>query len=236
MYIQEEAPKNLTKEEKTGVIKKIRSTGLVKCKYYNPTSGKMSEAIVPLESVFPIPQPTKALLDSIREAVANKKFAIFSLEKDKEKQIGIFERLDYRNGIYFADVFSFIDNKVLNIEAVKLNLLGLKNNLFSEEYPKFKPSGSRLVVTPIDETLVKKIIAKTEGKGYLRIQYKDINDNLTWRTIQNYSSVIADEKNSSGKPIKVQYIKAHCRLRNDVRYFKIERIQKLQVLDEKIKK
>ena len=74
---------------------------------------------------------------------------------------------------------------------------------------------------------IKRLI--TEGlqeEKYLRIRYKDQNNNLTIRTLKNYSIEII---NINDTPI--EYLAGFCKLRKDERHFQLDRIQSVEILN-----
>ena len=80
--------------------------------------------------------------------------------------------------------------------------------------------------------ITKSSLKELSPDKFWRIKYKDYNDVITTRTIYNPKFCMVDEPDYLGKSKKIGYIQAKCILRNYVeRYFRIDRIQKLQVLD-----
>lgn len=94
--------------------------------------------------------------------------------------------------------------------------------------PVIEQKGASLVFKAINKTNLNKL-----NKGcYWRIKYKDFNDKITTRTIYKPFFFILGELDKEGNKISIDYLKANCILRNhEERYFRIDRIQKIEVLD-----
>ena len=98
---------------------------------------------------------------------------------------------------------------------------------FLDSYPSIVGRGKRIRYMPITETL----FTGLDITKYWRIKYKDVNDTVTNRTV--YDVQVIEVKEPDGlKMLKVPYLKALCLLRNgETRYFRIDRIMRLQILD-----
>lgn len=229
----EHKEKDSLEHKKTGeTIKEITSC-LVKCKYYNPSANKFSETLMPIEALELVRKISDKHLDKIKASITDNVFLLIKISGVKTDSLVKLEKVNFRNGIYYVSVFSYVDNNHFEIAANDFKIVDVKNNFYSEELPRFKESMGKLIVTPIDIENIKKLLTKIDGKKYLRISYKDINENITWRTIDDCKVLTSDELDEKKHKIKVEYLKAHCILRNAIRHFRIDRIQKIQVLDLK---
>ena len=105
---------------KTGNQKKISSFFLLKCKWYNPSSGGFSEDFLPIEAVEIIPDVLS--IDNVKTLIADKSLFRLDLEKPIELEGG--------NKIYHTYIQA--TDLVFNHYKYKLKYFDLFKNKYSE--------------------------------------------------------------------------------------------------------
>lgn len=218
-------PKNDKKEAlydvKTGNKKKEISEQLVKCKWFNPSSDKMSEVLIPIEALSIIPAIEEEALNKYATYVKNKQHLLITIEDNQT--ILLPQKIKYLHGIYFIVGYDYIKNKIREFEISKLNSVK-PIHPFVKQVPNFKDS--ELKSLELKEQTKRLITEGSNDRKYLRIRYKDRNNNLTIRTIKNYSIESISIENS-----QTEYLTGFCELRKDERHFQLERIQSVEILN-----
>jgi hypothetical protein len=210
-------------DSKTGNKRTEVSELLIKCKWFNPSSEKMSEKLIPIEALALIPEVDEVKLQKIGDFIQDNK--CFELEFNKIKTILKPNKIKFTHGLYYLLAYNFLTNRNESI-AIDNNLDLPKegSKRYSVKIPNFKDEGLK------EESYLKQLQiviekAKTES-SYIRIKYKDRNGNLTVRTIKDFKIEVNEES----------YLVGYCMLRNAERNFHFERIQFLEVLNLKQKK
>ena len=215
--------------DKNGKIKRAISNQLVKCKFYNAASDKLSEVLIPIEAINKITEITHDLLENISTGILRNQFLKTSNPDSLFKSTFIKPlRIIYKTGRYYLEGEDYLENKTVEtlINGAKNQFVFLENQF--EQLPRFQSSGKRLTIIGTR----KENLSKLSKKYYWRISYKNFSDKITIRTIYNPSFFQGNETDSEGKVHNIDYLKANCILRNhSERYFRIDRIQKLQVLE-----
>jgi len=217
-------------DPKTGKVKREISKRLIKCKYYNSTSEKFSEVLIPIEALTSITKIGDERLSKVREWILNKVFLTTSstnplLSKTIIKPL----KINFRIGNYYLEGMDYLENKVIDIliEATESQFIPIDAEF--DQLPMFEATGKHLIIKPIR----KDTLAALPPNKPWRIKYKDANNNVTTRTIYNSDFYHSEERNSDTEETEtVHYLKASC-LGSDgaSRYFRIDRIQTLKVLE-----
>jgi hypothetical protein len=220
-------PKNDKKEAlfdvKTGNKKKEISEQLVKCKWFNPSSDKMSEVLIPIEALSIVPSISEAMLNEYAQYVRSKQHLTLTIEGSSYQTIFLPQKIKCSHGIYFIVGYDYIKNKTREFPLLKLSNITLVSP-FVVQAPNFKDT--ELNTLGFEEQNKRVITKGIQEKKYLRIRYKDKNNNLTIRTIKNYSiESISIENNPT------EYLTGFCELRKDERHFQLERIQSVEILN-----
>lgn len=205
-------------DSKTGNARRI-SELLVKCKWFNGSSDKMSEKLIPIEALVLLPTVDTGTLKQIEEFITSETTLIVKI--DTKATIFKPTKLKYTHGFY-----SVLGNDRLQNREIEVNFSDLKvpfeeYELYQERYPNFKleehPS------TQI-ETGIKRAILQ---KKYIRIKYKDRTGNVTTRTVApNDTHIVPEPFTDDGI-----YLIGYCLLRKAERYFKIDRILSLEIFN-----
>ena len=206
---------------KTGNQNKISSFFLLKCKWYNPSSGGFSEDFLPIEAVEIIPDVLS--IDNVKTLIADKSLFRLDLEKPIELEGGnkIYHTyiqatdLVFNHYKYKLKYFDFFKNKYSDTD---LSEVDFKRNQISfddfilEKVPEYKNDKQ-------DFTSVKDY--EFEIDKFYRITYNDVMGRVTRRVIfiKEY--------------IKEKIVIADCLLRNgEERHFRIkDGILKIEALN-----
>jgi len=203
---------------KSGNLKKIFSTYLLKCKWYNPISGSFSEGFLPLDAVKKI---ASVNINPMREAIKEKQIFRYDLNKDilveSKKSLShiyiqpleiIFNHYLYQIRYYdiFRDRYSKVDVSAVVFEQNEILKI---DDLIIEKFPEYKKE--------LEEyTKINDIPFKINE--YYRINYRDLHGNITKRIIYLKEFV----------PNKI--LIADCFLRNgEERHFRIDESALLKV-------
>lgn len=135
--------------------------------------------------------------------------------------------ISHRAGNYYLRAFDFIINKVIEIDLSNNLNIELTDTPFLETFPQFNIEDNPIAATHeyITKELAGAINKARERKSFIRIRYKNKNDIISRRTIQDYKVIEVKESNKD-----VIYLSGYCLLRNAERHFRIDRIQDLQEL------
>jgi uncharacterized protein YodC (DUF2158 family) len=203
-------------DSKTGNARSV-SELLVKCKWFNGSSDKMSEKLIPIEALVILPPVDEDVLNQIEGLIASKSY--LKVKIGSKETVFTPQKIKYTHGFYSIVGYDHLQNRVIEIELGDLKMPFEKYELVQELYPNFK-----LEEHPDSqiETGIKKAISQ---KKYIRIKYKDRIGNVTTRTVSPYDTHIILEPFTNDSI----YLIGYCLLRNAERYFKIERILSLEI-------
>lgn len=216
--------KNESKEplydSKTGNKKKEVSELLIKCKWFNPSSEKLSEKLIPIEALCLIPEVNEVKLKRIATHIKNGEH--ITVKYESKETIIKPEKIECIHGLYKLIGFDYLDNLVNEFSIDdKLEVFKIVENYFTIRVPNFQDDNLKDLKYRIQlETVIDSAIS---AKNYIRIKYKDRNDNVTFRTIKDFK---IDENEQL-------YLIGYCLLRNAERSFNLDRIQFLEILNLK---
>lgn len=210
---------------KTGNQKRFTPKYNVKCKWYNPSGDKYSEKYLPIESIFLLPNVETTKIDELQKLISNS--SILKLNDGLIKPLTI----SYRSGYVIMTAFDFVRNKNQELTITNDTDFKEEEQLYISEAPNFKlitsiPGSEWKLVDTISDLM--KIAV--EKKYYLRIQYKNLNGENSMRTLKDLKIHVTLEDNGTG-PEEVEYLEGYCHFRKAIRYFKVDRIIKIQVLN-----
>jgi len=210
---------------KSGNLRKIFSTYLLKCKWFNPMSGSFSECLLPIDAVKKI-IPVDII--SMKEAIKEKQIFRHDLHKDilVESNISIshtyiqpleilFNHYSYQIRYYdiFRNRYSKMDvSAVVFEQKEKLKI----DDLILEKFPEYKKELENY-------TTIKDF--SYEKNQFYRITYRDLHGTITKRIIYLKEFV----------PNKI--LIADCFLRNgEERHFRLDEnaLLKLEVLNQNL--
>lgn len=206
--------KNESKEplydSKTGNKKKEVSQLLIKCKWFNPSSEKMSEKLIPIEALSLIPKVDEVKLKRVSDCLKNE----YSMISIKGNEIAIkAQQIKFIHGFYELIGYDYIANSVKQFELNSIEILEENFNLLSKRITNYNRKDFK-----------EAIVEAAKNCKYIRIQYYDKKGNATIRAIKDFS-VLEEGKDS--------YLAGYCTLRDSDRHFHFDRIQFLEVLNLK---
>ena len=219
--------KNESKEplfdSKTGNKKKEVSELLIKCKWFNPSSEKMSEKLIPMEALSIIPKINEVKLSAITSFIEDEEHIVIKFKK--RETIIKPQNIRYTHGFYTLTGYDYLSNKVEEFpidERLSIPENGIDRILIN--VPNFQDD--ELKLKGFDEQLKTIIALAKNSKNYIRIKYKDRNDNITVRTIVDFETITNEG---------VNYLVGKCLLRDAMRNFVIskDKIHLFEVLNLK---
>jgi uncharacterized protein YodC (DUF2158 family) len=202
-------------DARSGQQKRFIPTWMIKCQWFNLSSDKMSEKLLPVEALTILTKANEDYVDSLNKAIET------SVYLKNEKLLLSPKMLTYKNGRYYLQAFDFIKNKTREIDIIRHPDLSIIAKYYSNKGPYFNP------LTADTLSIEDAINLAIKAGVYLRIQYKKKNGDLTTRTL----SKLSIEKANNLKGVMTTYLKAYCHLRKAERLFKLKRILDLEVLD-----
>lgn len=226
-------------DKKTGNPKRKFSSFLVKCKWYNPNSGVFSEDFFSPYSLNVIPEINIDLLQRLQMAIKDKEYLNFNnkdIQFNDGNTIGLPKEIIFNHCYYKLSYFDYITNQIETISLQKYSIkdFSFKKIYFKEIVPKFTDLA---LDTDVIDFLSKELpnpLTRVR-KAIWRITYLDMHDEKSQRTVTlsklYYNGDKNDFKNNTVKDEK-KYLQSKCFKRNgEKRYFKFDRIQKIEVLD-----
>ncbi|MDB5116690.1 MAG: hypothetical protein JWQ79_2182 [Mucilaginibacter sp.] len=209
-------------DAKTGTKKRINTKWLVKCKWYNPAD-KLSEKLLPLECLNILPDIKKDLLEEITDKIENLGFYEVDGSLIQPKN------LLYVNGYYYLKAYDYIKNKTIDIKIELKTIFKNISSYYNLKVPVFEfKNGEKLPENYFNSNLLLAINTGLKNTHFLRIYYTNRLNVASYRTIKNYEVVNIEEGEEN-----ITYLKGYCMTKSDYRYFRLERIQELQILNMK---
>ncbi len=206
-------------DQKTGERKRFISKWLVKCKWYNPND-KLSEKLLPIECLELIPIVPYELLERVQEKIKEEGFYKY------KKTVILPQKLYILNGFYFFKACDFILNKITDIEITSNTELMDAPSYYVFEAPVFDfENGEALPDDYFISQYVDFVGKGISTKAYLRIKYQSRTGKISNRTLKDYVLVNIEEGTK-----QVAYLRGYCMTRKAIRNFRIDRIEKMQVL------
>lgn len=198
----------------------------VKVNFFDPTEDKIAGYALPIEAlqlIYTVDEKTIINLTKIVD-----KGGFVNIKTISAVTIAKPRNIAYRGGCYYLRAYDYLSNKVEENEVspdIKYTLL---KTPFSIEVPKFDIAHKPEAATP--QFIIKEIASAIKdasvANAFVRIKYKNRNDQLSHRTLKDYE--IVDVREGT---LDVSYLVGHCLLRNAKRSFRIDRIQNLQQLN-----
>jgi hypothetical protein len=197
----------------------------VRFNYFDPTADKIANHVLPIESLQLIENVDEKTIATLTSIIENRGYV--RIETNALLTIAKPRNLAYRGGFYYLRAYDYLSNKVEELEVNANTIFSFIKSPFSLEVPKFDIASKPEAATP--QFIVKEIITATKAalaiNAFIRIKYKNRNDQLSHRTLKDFQIVDVKEGTSD-----VSYLIGYCLLRNANRSFRIDRIQNLQQL------
>ncbi|MFS2185596.1 WYL domain-containing protein [Mucilaginibacter sp. Mucisp84] len=212
-------------KNKESIIREIPISA-VRVTYFDPANHSVSEHVLPMEALTLIEKIPDKRLSSLQKIIERSGYIKIGIPGNttlvKPKSIA------YRGGYYFLRGFDYLSNR---IEEFELNSSTKIKNIAKPvaiEAPKFDILNDPNSAT--SSFIMKEITDLINGaineRCYLRINYLNRNDQLTYRTVKKMLLVTVKENKE-----EVTYMIADCLLRMDKRTFRVDRIQSAQLLN-----
>lgn len=221
--------KNESKEpifdSKTGVQKRYISKDWIKCKWYNPTSNKISEKLLPAEALQIIPRVNQEFLEQIKPT------KYYKIKNNNEYTLLKSQEISFRCGLYHLVAFNYLTQK--NEEFVIHEISSVENldNYYIKKFPDFEALGNDFREKNIELDKDNTIKLAQTQKNYIVIEYKNKNAGFSTRAIREFEIVkvkVGDRESDIDT-----YLVGYCMTRKEIRHFALSRIEKICVLDLK---
>ena len=223
MYVVEIKPFDSEKIKKASEVTshtKLYPSTLVKCKWFDSVSEKFSEAFIPQDALLIIPEVDKKLIIRIEKAIKRDRFLNLDGILFKPSQFS------NRSGTYYLTGFNHItqQNQTINVDDLPAIKILKKTFLATAPFYSVRKKGVKKILSQSQTVrdLIKQAIGRVNN-NYITIKYIDKLDIVTKRTISEYEIVIGEDEASSSRKM-IEYVKAYCHLRNDIRHFKLDNI------------
>lgn len=219
--------KNESKEPifdaKTGVRKRYISKDLIKCKWYNPTSNKISEKLLPTEALQIIPPVNQEFLKKIKPA------KYLKIENGNEYTLVKSQEVSFKCGLYHLVAFNYLTQKNDEFAIHEISSVESLDNYYIKKFPDFEALKNDFREKNIDLDKDNTIKLAKKKKNYIVIEYKNKNAGFSTRTIREFKIVkvkVGDRESDTDT-----YLVGYCMARKEIRHFALSRIEKIYVLD-----
>ncbi|MHA4737082.1 WYL domain-containing protein [Dyadobacter sp. MSC1_007] len=215
-------------DSRRGEQKRFVPKWVVRCKWFNSESSKFHEKFIAADALQLIPEIKPDAIKFVRNLIGQGKY--ISLNDGQVTRVIAPKAIFYRSGYFHVSAFDYILNSIIDIQLIDNEPIGLTlDSYFSESYPDFNFDDGTVSTPAIrHEQMISAIEEARKSNSFIRIKYININENVSSRTLDSFKVV----KISEDEKI-VEYLIGHCNLRNAERTFRIDRIQKLEILNAK---
>jgi hypothetical protein len=197
----------------------------LKFNYFDPTDDKIASYVLPIEALQLIDNVNEETISTLSSVITKNGYvnikSVSGLTLAKPRNIA------YRNGYYYLRAYDYLSNKVEENEISTDTVYSVIKSPFILEVPKFDIAHKPEAATP--QFIIKEIVTAVNdasaANAFIRIKYKNRNEQLSYRTIKNYE--IIDVKEGA---LNISYLVGYCLLRKAIRSFRVDRIQNLQQL------
>ncbi len=185
----------------------------------------MTEKILPLHALEIIPPISAETLKKINTDIISENH--YTAEVNGVTTILKPLSITYKSGLYNLNGFNYISNKTDEI-LLSFSEINDIDNPFLYQGPAF----NNLSATPLEDS-ENEIIAVLNNAdysdNYIRIVYKNRNEVIAVRTLKDVTIL----PNIDNEPT---YLQGYCYKRQENRTFRIDRIERLEILNIKYKK
>jgi len=206
---------------KTGSIRQTPDI-LFKCKWYNHSSEKFSEKLLPAEALTSANIVNEENLKKLNDFTKERKLLL--IKYNNKEVIFLPLNIKYTHGFFHLIGFDYITNKIHNYDISKFESLLAKND------PILTSSPSLNIKQPFIDQIENTIKEAQLNSNYIRIKYRDRVGKVTFRTIKDYQIDFFSDDSTKNS---VKYLAGYCLLRNEERHFHLERIFLIEVLNIK---
>jgi hypothetical protein len=198
----------------------------IKINLFDPTNDKISSYTLPLEALEIIEEVDETSVLALSQVI--KRSGFVNIKTEELQTLAKPRNIAYRGGYYYLRAYDYLSNKVEEFDMVQTTAFTKIKSPFVTQAPQFdiahKPEAAtpEFIATEISDA-IKDALASL---SYIRIKYKNRNDQLSHRTLKNFNVIHVKEG-----LLDVTYLVGYCLLRQDNRSFRVDRIQSLQKLD-----
>jgi hypothetical protein len=198
----------------------------VKVNLFDPTDDKISVYTLPIEALELIEEVDETTILALSQVIKHSGFV--NIKTEKTETLAKPRNIAYRGGYYFLRAYDYLSNKVEEFEIVQATTFTKIESPFILQVPQFDIAHKPEAATPefIAIEISNAIKEALSSFSYIRIKYKNRNDQLSHRTLKNFTIINVKEGS-----FDVIYLVGYCLLRQDNRSFRVDRIQSLQKLD-----
>jgi len=211
--------------KKTGEILRTIPVWEVKCYFFNSKLDKLSEIALPLDALELLEEIDRNKLEVINDIIIKSGYLLVS--RDNVKTIVKPRSITVRIGAYYLRGYDILLNEMREVLIDKSVDFIAVENPYEKEVPNFniESNPNSAAQAFIYNEIVESSLYAIKNRRYVRIRYKNRNDQISIRTIMIFNVV---EVNENGTLLK--YLIGFCLLRQENRHFRIDRIQSLQVV------
>lgn len=225
-------------DKKTGNPKRQFSRHLIKCRWFNPIISGFSEDYFNPNSIEIVTATNQDLIIKIEDIIKSKKYIKFNnkdIKYNNGDTIGLPLTITFNHCYHKLTYKDYLTN---NNETINLTEFSSENFVEKDNYAKtFIPEYSEFKIETDIEEFLKSEFQEPEivSTKIFRISYTNIEESKSIRTIIN-AKLVYDGNNDDFKnnvdDYDKKYIEAECCYRDGKkRYFKFNRINKIEVLD-----
>lgn len=200
----------------------------IKCKYYTPKTNKFSDILLPIESLNKIELVNEDIINRLLSAIDSNYYLCFADNSASQTAKHIIKPSGLTNllGRYYINSYCYLTNRSERISITNETVFIAKKTVFLSEAPEYSYADGKFSSISNADYL-RNLIAENGENIHLRIKYRGRFSSTTERTITKLKIIEPDD------PAKetIEFLKADCLFRNDVRHFRISRILKMQLID-----
>jgi hypothetical protein len=217
-YVNKDSKSGSSEEIKAG---RVEEYNFIKVTWFNYNQDKISETILPVSCLKLLPVQPKDNITKLQSIIDKKQFVKIKLNNVVTiiKPISV----NYLSGYYFLRGHDFIRNKIVdNIKISELVLGKIYNNPVLERAPMYDfKKGKKPILYP--EELIQKAKRK---KKLIRIKYVNKNNIVSMRCLRDFTIYKVIDKKE-----KFSFLSGFCLSKDDIRYFNVERISWIEMID-----
>jgi len=186
----------------------------------------MSEVLIAVEALNKIPKFEHAWLTEVENAIKENSHILIEINSKKSRKALLRpKKVNYISGRYLVSGYNYFTAEFEEFDIAHHDFNIIKK-LFLYALPSFEETKTIFKATTINSVAIEALVA-TFPDNYFLITYDDFNEIRTKRIISEVKMIF--DKSVPGND--VPYLKSFCNLREAQRYFKVDRIKTIKVLD-----
>lgn len=205
---------------------KISPAFEVKCKYYNSIENKISEITLPIDCLELI-EVASNIIYEIKEAIKDSKIIILTTT-NSDRHLVQANYIAYRCGYYYIRGFDYLTNNEIEEKITESFNFQTSDLHYKTKGPKLDIEKNNLAATTsyILKEFIDIINQAQKNRSHIRFKYKNRNDQLRFKTLQEYKLIKVTKDNKK----EVYYLVGMCLLKKEERTFRLDKIQELYEL------